>query len=169
MAAAILLTNDHFADFEPMNKLQNQRIADIIETVADMTLATNREDGFPQANTISYANDGLILYFGTSKHSQKAENIRRDNKVSLTINKPYRFWKDILGLSMGGIATEVSDSLEFQKVGKLLFTKFPEIHDYARTEDEHVSVFRIDPVVISLLNYSRGFGHTETINVLGDN
>jgi len=148
-----------------MNDKQKSRILTIIESVADMTLATQRQDGFPQATTVSYVNDGLTLYVGTSKDSQKFLNITQNNKVSLTINTPYRFWKDILGLSMAAIATPVSDSAEFQKVGKLLFDKFPQVHDFAKSESESTALIRIDPVAISLLDYEKGFGHTETIEL----
>jgi hypothetical protein len=36
-----------------------------------MTVATNRPDGWPQATTVGYVNDGLTLYFLCSPQSQK--------------------------------------------------------------------------------------------------
>ena len=48
-----------------------------------MTIATNRPDGWPQATTVVYANDGLTIYFMCGAKSQKAQNIARDNRVSL--------------------------------------------------------------------------------------
>lgn len=50
-----------------------------------MTIATNRTDGWPQATTVGYANDGLTIYFLCGPQSQKAQNIARDSRVSLTI------------------------------------------------------------------------------------
>jgi nitroimidazol reductase NimA-like FMN-containing flavoprotein (pyridoxamine 5'-phosphate oxidase superfamily) len=52
-----------------------------------MTLATNRPDGWPQATTVGYVNDGLTIYFLCSPQSQKAANLARDSRVSLTIVK----------------------------------------------------------------------------------
>ena len=49
-----------------------EQITSIIDDAQDMTIATVREDGYPQATTVSYANDGLIIYFGASAESQKA-------------------------------------------------------------------------------------------------
>ena len=40
-----------------------------------MTVATVRPDGWPQATTVGYASEGLLLYFLCSKQSQKAANI----------------------------------------------------------------------------------------------
>jgi pyridoxine/pyridoxamine 5'-phosphate oxidase len=48
-----------------------------------MTLATIRPDGYPQATTVNY--DELTLFFATDAASQKAGNIKRNNKVSIAI------------------------------------------------------------------------------------
>ncbi|MET0530710.1 MAG: pyridoxamine 5'-phosphate oxidase family protein [Microvirga sp.] len=61
----------------------------ILDRASDMMIATIRQDGYPQATTVSFANDGLDIYFGCSEDSQKARNISRNGKVSLTINLPY--------------------------------------------------------------------------------
>lgn len=76
------------------------QIISIIDDVQDMTVATVREDGYPQATTVSYVNDGLIIYFGTADDAQKARNIARNNKVSVTIDHEYSTWDDIKSLSM---------------------------------------------------------------------
>ena len=52
-----------------------------------LTLATAREDGWPQATTVGYVNDGLTLYVGCGADSQKVRNIKRSNKVSLTTRR----------------------------------------------------------------------------------
>ena len=51
-----------------------------------MTVATNRPDGWPQATTVGYVNDGLKIYFLCSPQSQKAANLARDNRISLSID-----------------------------------------------------------------------------------
>ncbi|MDH3741789.1 MAG: pyridoxamine 5'-phosphate oxidase family protein, partial [Hyphomicrobiales bacterium] len=47
-------------------------ISTILTTGKDMTIATIRDDGFPQATTVSYVSDGKIIYFGCDPNSQKA-------------------------------------------------------------------------------------------------
>ena len=39
-----------------------------------LTLATVQEDGWPQATTVGYVNDGLTIYVGAAKDSQKVRN-----------------------------------------------------------------------------------------------
>jgi nitroimidazol reductase NimA-like FMN-containing flavoprotein (pyridoxamine 5'-phosphate oxidase superfamily) len=51
-----------------------------------LTLATVREDDFPQATTVGYVNDSVTIYVGCGSDSQKARNMRRCAKVSLTVD-----------------------------------------------------------------------------------
>ena len=64
-----------------MNDALKSTILDILGHQNDLTIATLREDGFPQATTVSYASDGLDIYFGCWNQSQKAKNIARDNRI----------------------------------------------------------------------------------------
>ena len=130
-----------------------------------MTVATVREDGFPQATTVSYVSDGLTIYFMTPADSQKAHNIARNDKVSLTIDPTYQSWDDIQALSMGAIAVAVDDPKEQEKVGNLLLEKFPQAAEYEPDEPGELAFFRIEPKVISVLDYKKGFGHTELVEV----
>jgi nitroimidazol reductase NimA-like FMN-containing flavoprotein (pyridoxamine 5'-phosphate oxidase superfamily) len=150
-----------------MDRSIKEQMMSIIDDVDDMTIATIRDDGYPQATTVSYVNDGLAIYFGTSATSQKAGNIARCDKVSLTINRPYETWNDIESLSIGGRAMQVTDPEEQAKVGQLMFTKFPLIMNYVSVSDDmsQLALIRIDPEVISLLDYAKGFGHTEQFDV----
>lgn len=63
-------------------------ILDIIDSQIELTLATLRDDGYPQANTVSYANDDLTIYFGTGRDSQKVKNLQHRAKVSIKIDVP---------------------------------------------------------------------------------
>lgn len=149
-----------------MDKTLRDQIISIIDDVDDMTLATIREDGYPQATTVSYMNDGLTLYFMTTADSQKAQNIARNNKVSLTINRDYETWDDIEGLSMGAIAVSIGDAAEREKIGNLLLAKFPQAAQYEPADDDiELAFFRIEPKVISILDYGKGFGHTALVEV----
>jgi hypothetical protein len=56
----------------------------------------------------------------------------------------------------------VTEPEELQRVGELMFKKFPQISRYAEFgAGTELALFRIDPRVISILDYSQGFGHTE--------
>jgi nitroimidazol reductase NimA-like FMN-containing flavoprotein (pyridoxamine 5'-phosphate oxidase superfamily) len=72
-------------------------ILDLLHRHNIVTLATIREDGWPQATTVGYVNDGLTLYVGCGAQSQKARNIERCNKVSLTVDHDEEDWGKIRG------------------------------------------------------------------------
>jgi len=69
-----------------------ERILDLLKTHDKMTVATARADGFPQATTANYVDEGLVIYFGCAARSQKARNIERDDRVSLAIDHEYAAW-----------------------------------------------------------------------------
>jgi general stress protein 26 len=148
-----------------MDETTRNQIISIIDDVDDMSIATVREDGYPQATIVSYVNDGLTIYFGTSANSQKAHNIAHNNKVSLTINRDYGNWDEIEGLSIAGEASLVTNQAELEKVGELLFRKFPQISQYASVDTANVALYRLRPKIISLLDYKKGFGHTELVEI----
>jgi hypothetical protein len=59
----------------------------------------------------------------------------------------------------------VLDRAEAQKILNLLPTKYPEqvsLPGPMPTPDE-VRIFRVTPTVISVLDYSKGFGHTDLV------
>jgi len=59
-----------------------EEILSILKSAGEMTIATVRPDGYPQATTVNYVSDGLAIYFGCAADSQKARNIACNGKVS---------------------------------------------------------------------------------------
>ena len=151
-----------------MTPEQRDQIVSILAENNDLTLATLRGDGYPQATTVSYASDDLVIYFGTMGKSQKAKNIAFCSKVSAAIDSPYANWEEIRSISLGGKAEVVEDTNEFEKASSLVTKKFPEAAKYESEFEAVMEDFvfiRIEPEVISLLDYSKGFGHTELVKV----
>jgi len=142
------------------------RIAHIIAAGADMTIATVRPDGWPQATTVSYAGDGLTIYFGTGAQSQKARNLARNNKVSLTINLPYADWNHIEGISASGVATRITDPAELARFGQVMLAKFPQVMSAVPPQGAgEMAMFRVTLNVVSVLDYTKGFGHTDLVEL----
>lgn len=149
-----------------MDEKLQQQITSILNEVEDMTIATLRTDGYPQATTVTFVNDGLTLYFMTTEESQKVRNIDKNNKVSLTVNRSYTDWNHIEGLSMGGTASFVNDPEEIERIGHLMFKKHPDLASYIPAHDgNELAYIRVDPKIITVIDYKKGFGHTEQIEV----
>jgi nitroimidazol reductase NimA-like FMN-containing flavoprotein (pyridoxamine 5'-phosphate oxidase superfamily) len=132
-----------------------------------MSLATLRPDGWPQATTVGYVNDGLTLYFLSGKDSQKARNLMRNDRVSLTIDHDVADPMAIKGLSMAAHAVLVADQSQMQQTMRMMLPKkYPEyVAPMGSMDLSGVLIFKVTPVVISVLDYSKGFGHCDLVRV----
>ena len=132
-----------------------------------MTVATLRPDGWPQATTVGYVNEGLTLWFLCGRDSQKARNLAHDNRVSITVDHDTPDIMAITGLSMAARAYRVSDRAEAEKVLAMLPLKYPDAPPSTASmkmpEPEEVALFRVVPEVVSVLDYTQGFAHTDLV------
>ena len=141
------------------------KILTILDQHRIMTVATLRPDGWPQATTVGYVNDGLTLYFLCGLDSQKAKNLARDNRLSLTIDHDTANLMTITGLSMAARAHAVEDRAEAEKVLRMMPSKYPEAPPLPvkMPNPDEIRLFRVAPTVISVLDYTKGFGHTDLV------
>lgn len=141
----------------------------ILGRANELTLATVRSDGSPHASTVNFACADLILYAAISIDGGKAHDLSGDGRVALTVNAPYDVWSDIQGMSIEGRAAFITDPTELSFVSALLLRKLP---DYARIIAQPdvlpwpgMLFIRITPERLALLDYTRGFGHTESFDL----
>ncbi|HVU21887.1 MAG TPA: pyridoxamine 5'-phosphate oxidase family protein [Rhizomicrobium sp.] len=148
-----------------MDETIRQKILSLLDEHRIMTVATLRPDGWPQATTVGYVNEGLTLYFLCGLDSQKAANLARDDRVSLTIDHDTPQVMEIAGLSMAAHAQPVIDRAEAEKVLQMLPQKYPEQVNLPgpMPSTDEVRIFRVTPIVISVLDYTKGFGHTDLV------
>jgi hypothetical protein len=141
-----------------------------------MTVATNRADGWPQATMVGYVNDGFLLYCWVARNAQKCANIRRDSRVSVAIGSDAPRPMDIKGLSLAGKAAFVLDEGEANHIVSLRGQRYPEYatlpplvlrqgpeQRLGSDPSPGVVLLRIAPEVISVLDYSKGFGHSDLV------
>lgn len=148
-----------------MDDTLKRKIQALLDHHRTMRIATLRPDGWPQVTTVGYANEGFTIYFLCGPDSQKAANLARDNRVSLTIDDDTPQVMDITGLSMAAHAQIVDDAAEGERAQRLLFDRYPEQRSLPgpMPAPEQVRIFRLMPMVISVLDYSKGFGHTDLV------
>jgi len=148
-----------------MDEELRRKILTLLDQHRIMTIATLRPDGWPQATTVGYANEGLTLYFLCGPDSQKAANLARDDRVSVTIDHDTPQVMEITGLSMAARAHLVADRAEAENVLRMLPLKYPDSSPLPMPMPgpDEVRIFRLTPVVISVLDYSLGFGHSDLV------
>jgi nitroimidazol reductase NimA-like FMN-containing flavoprotein (pyridoxamine 5'-phosphate oxidase superfamily) len=148
-----------------MDELFRRKILTLLDQHRTMRIATLRPDGWPQVTTVGYANDGFTIYFLCGPDSQKASNLARDDRVSLAIDDDPAQVMDITGLSMAARANVVADPSEAEGAIGLLMSRYPDQKgvDLPIPNPSEVRIFRLTPTVISVLDYSKGFGHTDLV------
>jgi general stress protein 26 len=145
-----------------------QQIVQLLSEHRIMTLAVNRPDGWPQATVVGYTNKGLVMYAIVGRASQKYANVTKDPRVSIAIARDYPQPLAIKGLSMAARVAVVDDPAEIDRATGLLFERYPEYKEYMTQWQPNVTdlVFlRITPEIVSVLDYSKGFGHTDLVRI----
>jgi len=71
----------------------------------------------------------------------------------------------IVGLSMAAQARPVINPTEVAKTLNLLQTRYPEYAAFPMRKPEEIAVYRVLPKVISVLDYSKGFGHSDLVTM----
>lgn len=150
-----------------MDDAIRSKILALLDQHRIMTIATLRPDGWPQATTVGYASEGLTLYFLCGLDSQKAANLARDDRVSLTVDHDTEQVMEIQGLSMAARAERITDPAEGEKVLGLLMRKYAqqESMPIQMPAPAEVAIFRVTPTVISVLDYTQGFAHTDLVSL----
>lgn len=147
-----------------MDETIRRSIQELLDSHRIMTVATLRPDGWPQATTVGYVAEGLKLYFLCGPDSQKCANLTRDDRVSLAIDEDASDVLSIRGLSMAGHARRVREPGEVERIMRLLVARYPEAPKLEPMPSaEQVAVFEVVPIVISVLDYRKGFGHTDLV------
>jgi nitroimidazol reductase NimA-like FMN-containing flavoprotein (pyridoxamine 5'-phosphate oxidase superfamily) len=148
-----------------MDDAIRRKILKLLNEHRIMTVATLRPDGWPQATTVGYVSEGLTLYFLCGLESQKAKNLARDDRLSLTIDHDTPDMMAITGLSMAAHAYPVTDRAEAEKVLRMLPLKYPDAPPvpFKMPSPDEVRLFRVKPKVISVLDYTKGFAHTDLV------
>jgi nitroimidazol reductase NimA-like FMN-containing flavoprotein (pyridoxamine 5'-phosphate oxidase superfamily) len=142
-----------------------QKAVEILDDYRVMGLATLRPDGWPQATMVGYANEGLLLYFVISREGQKFANMSRDTRVSIVIGRDFKDPSEIHALSMAANADEVRDPHQREHAIDLIFERHPELAKLGRPDPTRSAVMRAYPEIVTILDYSKGFGHTDVLTV----
>ena len=145
--------------------MMENKAADFLSRRRIMSVATLRPDGWPQNTMVGYANDELLIYFLISRRSQKLANILRDDRVSIAIGEAFDDPHAVTGLSLAARASEVTDGAQRKHACELLWARHPEFRTFQKPDLAKAAVMRAYPEVITILDYSEGFGHADLVTV----
>lgn len=142
-----------------------QKAVDILSSHRLMALSTLRPDGWPQTTMVSYANDGLLIYFVVSRASQKFANIERDSRVSGVVGRDFQEPSEIKALSFAANASEVRDPKQREHAIDLIFERHPSLGPLGRPDLKRSAVMRAYCCIVTILDYAKGLGHADLLTV----
>jgi nitroimidazol reductase NimA-like FMN-containing flavoprotein (pyridoxamine 5'-phosphate oxidase superfamily) len=124
-----------------------------------MTVATAAPDATPRAATVSYATEGMTIYFSTGPSTEKYKNIASKPAVACTVDEDEKDWSKIKGVQLTGFATIVEDEEEQSAAFDLLQSKFPQMKEMP--PKVRPKIIRIDPKAAYFIDNSLSFGHRD--------
>jgi nitroimidazol reductase NimA-like FMN-containing flavoprotein (pyridoxamine 5'-phosphate oxidase superfamily) len=131
-----------------------------------MTIGTIRPDGWPQTTMVGFANQGWRVYFLIYRTSQKFRNISLNPRVSISVGQEPSELRQIKAVYAGGMAHEVEDLVERSRAWTLLAQRHPNLTDLAPPgNDDEVATMVAECRYVSVLDYSKGLGHSEDMIV----
>ena len=142
-----------------------QPAIEILDAHRIMAISTVRPDGWPQTTMVGYANKGWTLYFAIFRSSQKFANIQNDDRISIAVYSEPRSLGEIKAVYAGAHASEVTDPQERELAWRLLTERHPNLAGIGPPEPSDEALMRATCKYVSVVDYSKGIGHTEAITV----
>ena len=141
---------------------------------SEISLATVRADGWPQANVVDFWNIGLTMYFQSYEGASKVKNMEMDSRVSFTLTPPFDDFGEMVALSMAARAERVTNKAEIGDLYHLFLDRVPHMKAFARYEGDiaypglAMAVYRLRPEMGCVVNFNKGYGHWDYVRFESD-
>lgn len=116
-----------------------------------LTLATASAAGTPRATTLTYVNDGAVLYVWTRPETTTARHMEQNPIVSFAIDEFAPEWRDTKGIQGVGESRIVLNPADVRRAVELFEEKFPGLAGSLTTG---ISFFRISPTELQFIDNS---------------
>jgi uncharacterized protein YhbP (UPF0306 family) len=126
-------------------------VLDYLGAQATLTLATSSSTGTPHATTLTYVNDGPVVYAWTRPETATATNMDQNPIVAFAIDEYTPDWRDTKGIQATAQAQVVLNSDEVSRVKELFEQKYPAL---AGTLALNVSIYRLTPTQLQFIDNS---------------
>jgi uncharacterized protein YhbP (UPF0306 family) len=126
-------------------------VLDYLGSQKTLTLATSGSDG-PWAATLTYVNDGPLIYVWTRPNSTTARHIDENATAAFAIDEYTEDWRETKGIQ-GRAAVEPVQGEEIARAADLFGQKYPDLRPGATSA---VVFFRLAPDALEFIDNSRG-------------
>jgi hypothetical protein len=130
-----------------------------------MAISTVRPDGWPQTTIVGYVNRGFEIFFLIFRSSQKYQNIKHDDRVSIAVAAEPESLPELKAVYAGGHAVEITDRAERDEVWKLFMQRASNLAGFKIPEATEAAFMRVKCKYVSVLDFSQGLGHRDQLTV----
>ena len=130
-------------------------VLDYLGAQATLTLATSSATGTPHATTLTYVNDGPVVYVWTRPGTATATNMDQNPIVAFAIDEYTEDWRDTKGIQATAKSQVVLNPDEVARARGLFEHKYPAL---AGTLAMNISFFRLTPTQLQFIDNSAAEG-----------
>jgi uncharacterized protein YhbP (UPF0306 family) len=130
-------------------------VLDYLGAQSTLTLATSSATGTPHATTLTYVNDGAVVYVWTRPETATATNMEQNPIVAFAIDEYTEDWRDTKGIQATARSQVVLNPDEVSRARGLFEGKYPAL---AGTLGLNVSFFRLTPTQLQFIDNSTAEG-----------
>jgi uncharacterized protein YhbP (UPF0306 family) len=151
-----------------MSAVLADRIGSFLAAHHVMSLATFGPSE-PHATNLFYACDGLALVWVSEPDTRHSREIESNSRVAATIAPDYSDFAAIRGVQIAGTAHRIVAEDQRMRLLALLEARYPFLRQLAagpkklRQAYARISVYRLEPARMVMIDNTKGFGHKETI------
>lgn len=149
-------------------KSKLDRIRSLLRSQTTLVLATTGEDCLPRSTPLFFiADDGLRLYWFSSRSSLHSRNCARSPEASIAISRDVRRWQQIEGVQMQGMVSIVTDRGLRNSIAGEYTARF-QLGDLFAFAIRRSSLYCFRPYWVRYLDNSRRFGYKFELNLPPD-
>jgi uncharacterized protein YhbP (UPF0306 family) len=130
-------------------------VLDYLGAQTTLTLATSSAAGTPHATTLTYVNDGHVVYVWTRPETSTAANMDQNPIVAFAIDEYTPDWRDTKGIQATARSQVVLNPDEVARARGLFEQKYPAL---AGTLALNVSFFRLTPTQLQFIDNTAAEG-----------
>jgi uncharacterized protein len=128
-------------------------------------------DGVPHAASLMYAAADLTLYWTSEPGTRHSQAIEREARVAATVAPDYEDFRAIRGLQIAGRARRLREAGEIELARKLMCRRFAFLREMEllpetlRLALDRAAYYRLDPVTVTWIDNTNGFGRKRTLEL----
>jgi uncharacterized protein YhbP (UPF0306 family) len=130
-------------------------VLDYLREQTTLTLATSSATGTPHATTLTYVNEGPVVYVWTRPETGTATNMEQNPIVAFAIDEYAQDWSETKGIQATAQSQVVLNSDEVSRARGLFEEKYPSL---AGTLGMNVSFFRLTPTQLQFIDNTAAEG-----------